>query len=231
MLSELQGMVDQYEPDFIGLNEVMQPTRGNPPFVLEFLKKSGYVHNHFAHPARFNDDWLVAAAFASRPEITAAKNIVVSKNGFAAKRGYPGFDKEAISARVTLPGGRSLKIMVAHPLALLDAPKDHYTAIKTLDRLLHSKEYASNTILVGDMNEWRFIPRSFRAAIADVMYHKTGSFAHPTWRHNGYRFTPIRANLDRLYWSKQSDFRLQDFRVLSSRASDHRPFLATFRFD
>ncbi len=100
--------------------------------------------------------------------------------------------------------------------------------MESLRQLVHSETYAKNTILIGDMNEWRLMPGAFRRKVADVMHSRTGTLLHPTWCYNAHRFTPLRANLDYVYWNTQSDFTLKDFKVLPTRVSDHRPLLATF---
>jgi endonuclease/exonuclease/phosphatase family metal-dependent hydrolase len=231
LLGELKRFVDEYQPDFIALNEVVQSSDDGSVMVIEYLRELGYTFSHRPKLARFNDYWLSGAVLCSRHKISQAQNIVISKHGFAAKRGYPGYNKEAISAHVTLPGGHDLKIIVAHPLATVDALNDHRAAMAKLNQLVHSKDYANDTILVGDMNEWRLIPGAFRAKAADVMHSRTGTVLNPTWRHNAHRFTLLRLNLDYLYWSKHSDFALKDFKVLSSRVSDHRPLFATFEYE
>lgn len=229
-MGELKRFVDQYEPGLIALNEVVQSSDDGSVMVIEYLHKLGYTYSHHPKLARFNDYWLSGAVLCSRHKISRARNIVISKHGFAAKRGYPGYNKEAISAHVALPEGREVKIIVAHPLATIDALNDHRVAMANLNRLVHSKDYANDTILVGDMNEWRLIPGALRAKTADVMHSRTGTVLNPTWRHNAHRFTPLRLNLDYVYWSKRSGFVLKDFKVLSSRVSDHRPLLATFEY-
>jgi len=226
LLNELKRFVEQHEPDFIALNEVVQSSQDGSAFVIEQLQKLGYTYTHCANPGRLYD-WLIGAALCSRFKMRT-EDIVISKDSFAAKHGYPNSDKKAISAQTALPGGHDLRIIVAHPLALIDAPKDHRIGMKKLNQLVRSEEYAKNTILIGDMNEWRLIPGSFRSKVADVMHSRTGSILHPTWRYNAHRSTPLRANLDYLYWSKDSDFTLKDFKVLVSDVSDHRPLLATF---
>ncbi len=116
----------------------------------------------------------------------------------------PDLDKEVISVQATLPDGQDLKIIVAHPTAPIDSLEQHRVGMETLSQLAHSKAYAKNTILVGDMNEWRLIPGAFRRKVADVMHSRTGSSVNPTWRYNAHRFMPLRANLDYVYWSKNS---------------------------
>lgn len=228
VLNELKRFVDTYEPDFIALNEVAQSSGDGSVLVIEYLHKLGYSYSHHPRLAPVNNNWLAGAALCSRIKLSRKQAIIISEDSFVAKRGYPGYNKEAISVQVALPSGHDVKIVVAHPLATIDTLKDHRAAMKKLDQLVHAKAYAQNTILVGDMNEWRLRPGAFRSKAADVMHSRTGSVLHPTWRHNAHRFTPLRLNLDYIYWSKNSDFILKDFNVLSSNASDHRPLLATF---
>jgi endonuclease/exonuclease/phosphatase family metal-dependent hydrolase len=161
--------------------------------------------------AHLDDYWMSGVALCSRFKLHQKENIIISKNGYAIKRGYADLDKEVISAQATLPDGQDFTIIVAHPTAPIDSLKQHQVGMESLSQLAHSKSYAKNTILVGDMNEWRLIPRAFRGKVADVMRSRTGSVLHPTWRYNAHRFTPLRANLDYVYWSKDSGFSLKTF--------------------
>jgi len=228
LLAELKRLTDQHQPDFIALNEVVRPSRANLAPVIEYIQKLGYPYSHCANMAQLDNYWMSGAALCSRFKLSHEKNIIISKNGYAAKRGHPGFNKEAISAEVMLSKDHDLTVIVAHPLATIDNLRDHWAGMRSLDRLIHSEAYGKNTILIGDMNEWRLIPGAFRHKVADVMYSRTGSILHPTWRYNAYRFTPLRLNLDYVYWNKRSNFVLKDFKVLVSDVSDHRPLLATF---
>ncbi|MGC1177106.1 MAG: endonuclease/exonuclease/phosphatase family protein, partial [Candidatus Saccharimonadales bacterium] len=213
---ELKRLVDQHQPDFIALNEVVRASDDQAAPVVAYLQKLGYKYNYCANMAKLDDYWMSGAALCSRFNIDQKQRIVISKNGYAAKHGHPGFNKEAISVRATLPKGQELKIIVAHPLATVDSLKDHKVGMKSLDKIAHSETYTQNTILIGDMNEWRLIPGALRRKVSDVMHSRTGSVLHPTWRHNAYRFTPLRLNLDYMYWSKGSSFSLKDFKVLAS---------------
>jgi endonuclease/exonuclease/phosphatase family metal-dependent hydrolase len=228
LLPELKRLTDQHQPDFIALSEAVQPSQAPLAPVVKYVQKLGYPYSHCAHMAQLDDYWMSGVALCSRFKLHQKKNIIISKNGYAIKQGYADLDKEVISAQVTLPEGQDLKIIVAHPTAPIDSLKQHRVGMESLSQLVHSKTYAKNTILVGDMNEWRLIPEAFRHKVADVMRSQTGSILHPTWRYNAHRFASLRANLDYAYWSKQSDFILKDFEVLASDVSDHRPLLATF---
>lgn len=234
LLSELKRVVDLYKPDFIGLNEVLQHRQSDAPFVLTFLKQEcGYIYNHYTPLSAYNDSWLDGLALCSRVKINKVQEVSLCKNSYAERRGYPGYELKALAGSIILPGQLNLQIIVTHAMPLvplrMEAIKDHYEGTRKLNNLLRSGTYSKNTILAADMNEPGFVPRSFRAKVDDVMHFRTGPRANRTWRHNAHQRTPIRANLDQLYWSKGSDFDLQTFKVLKSNISDHRPCLAVFQ--
>lgn len=230
LFDELKRLVETHEPDLIAMNEVVQSYGGDSIPALKYLDSLGYTHNHCADLGRLNDYWMSGAALCSKHRLKDPRRLVISKNGFAAKRGYPGYDKQAIGVRVAMPGKQEVRIIVAHPQATIDDLHEHKAGMRRLENLLRSKDYSENTILVGDMNEWRMIPGAFRSKVSDVMHSRTGSILRPTWRYDAHRFSPLRLNLDYVYWSKRSDFSLKDFKVLASDASDHRPLLATFEY-
>lgn len=228
LLSELKRLIDEHSPDIVALAEVVCPSQDKSAPVIQYLQKLGYSYTHCTSMVQFDDYWMSGVALCSRFPITQKQKIMISENGYAAKRGHPGLDKEIISGQVTLLEGHDLQIIVAHPSDTFHSLTSHRDGMKNLSQLVHSKTYAKNTILVGDMNQWRLIPGSFRHKVADVMNSQTGSILKPTWLYNAHRCVPLRLNLDYMYWSKQSDFVLKDFKVLVSNTSDHRPLLATF---
>ncbi len=230
LLSELERLTDHHKPDVVALAEAVKPSEDTTPPAVEYLHGLGYKYNHYANMAQLNDYWMSGVALCSKLPISQKRRIVISKNGFAIKRGYEDLNKEVIGAQITLPQGKRFKVIVAHPTATIDSIKQHKIGIANLNQLVRSKNYSKNTIMVGDMNQWRLIPGSFRHKALDVMHSRTGSVLSPTWRHNAHRFTPLRLNLDYLYWSKNSDFYLKDFEVLPGNVSDHRPLLATFEY-
>lgn len=230
LLQELKNLANQYNPDCFVLCEVVQPDQNKLPPVVEHLRKLGYVNYHYGRMIIMEspDYCMSGVAICSKFKLTDKQQHVISKNGSAAKFGYPDFDKEIISATMSLPQGSKIKVVSAHPTATIDGIKPHTDGIRNISKLMHSPEFAENTILMGDMNQWRFLPRSLQARLTDIMHVKNGSFLKPTWRYNAHRFTPLRLNLDYVYWSKTSDLQLKSFKVLSSSVSDHRPLLATF---
>ena len=227
---ELGRLADQYRPDVIALSEVVQPSKAQLPPLVEYLQKLGYTYNHYAKMAELPNYWLSGVALCSRLPLSDKQVHIISKNAYAANHGYADREKEVISAAVNLPKTRGLKIIVAHPPAIIDSFAQHRIAMRNLDKLIRSEPFAQDTILVGDMNEWRFMPGTLKGQITDVMYCRSGSWLHPTWRHNIHRFTPLRLNLDYIYWNKQSDYCLKNFKVLPSTISDHRPILANFEY-
>jgi endonuclease/exonuclease/phosphatase (EEP) superfamily protein YafD len=230
LLLELKSLSIQHEPDCIVLSEVVQPSKNELPPVVEYLQRLGYNYSYYATMAHLPGYWMSGVAICSKYKLSDKQKHVISKNGSAAKHGYPNIDKEVISATMSLPQGLDIKVVAAHPTATVDGIRQHRDGIKSIGRLMHHKPLTQNTLLLGDMNQWRFMPRSLRSNIKDIMHVKTGSLMIPTWRYNAHRFIPIRLNLDYIYWSKVSNFQLQDFKVLPSNVSDHRPLLALFEY-
>lgn len=229
LLQELSRLIDKHQPECIALNEVIQVTQNEAPPVIEHLQKNGYGYIHRAKMGHMGDYWMSGVVLASRHKLSNTQRHIISKNGSAARSGYHNIDKEIVSATVSIPQGSNIQIIVAHPSATIDSVREHVIGMRSLEKLIRSESFAHNTLLLGDMNEWRLLPKSFRSRVKDSMHSKTGTFLNPTWRHNAYSITPLRLNLDYIYWSKTSDFQLEDFAVLSGNASDHRPLLATFK--
>lgn len=226
---ELNRLTGQYQPDIIALSEVVRPPQHKSAPIIEYLQKLGYSYNYCATMAKFDDYWMSGVALCSRFPISHKQKIIISENGYATKHGHPGLNKEVIGMQVTAPKG-IFKVIVAHPCDTVSALNEHRVGMNSLAQLVRSKPYDSNTILVGDMNQWRFMPQAFKRKVTNIMNSQTGSILQPTWRYNAHRYTLLRLNLDYVYWSKKSNFYLKDFKVLSSNNSDHRPLLATFEY-
>jgi endonuclease/exonuclease/phosphatase (EEP) superfamily protein YafD len=231
LLSELKHLAELHRPDSIALAETVKPSENSTAPIIEYLRTLGYTHSHCANMAQLDDYWMSGVAICSKLPISQQQRIVISKNGFAIKQGYENLNKEVICAQIALPKNQTFHVIVAHPTATIDSPKQHRIGKRSLDQLVRSQLYSKNTIMVGDMNEWRLMPGSLRRRVSDVMNSRTGSIWKPTWRYNARRLTPLRLNLDYVYWSKGSDFCLKDFRVLPSTVSDHRPLLSTFEYN
>jgi endonuclease/exonuclease/phosphatase (EEP) superfamily protein YafD len=105
---------------------------------------------------------------------------------------------------------------------------DHFRHTKVLADFINSSEYSTCTIVGGDFNEPMFFPRSFKRLTRNQLHHKTGTKRNPTWRHNTWKKTPLRANLDRLFWTNDGTIEILHFSIIESHVSDHRPIYAEF---
>jgi endonuclease/exonuclease/phosphatase family metal-dependent hydrolase len=230
LTAELKRLVDTHQPDFVALCEVVRSPQDHLPPLVAYLQALGYTYYHNSNIEYLPGYWRTGVTLSSRFKINAKRRPVISENGYAANHGYPGLDKEAISCKITLPEGPAVNIIVVHPSATIDSLKQNRVGMRSLEKMIRSEAYRQNTVLVGDMNQWRLMPGAFKPKVRDVMHSRTGSLLNPTWHYNAHRFTPLRLNLDYVYWSKDSDFSFTDFAVLSNNASDHRALLASFTY-
>jgi len=228
LLNELKEIIDRYQPTLIALSEVIQPSNTALPPIVQYLQEFGYIHTHYTQMAELPDYWLSGVALCSKVELNNKQTHIISQNAYASNHGYPGLKKEILSARLALEKNQEVNIIVAHPPAMRDSFKENRAAIKSLEQLIRFEPYNHNTILAGDMNEWRHAPGTLWRKTSDIMHARTSSILRPTWRYNAHRLTPIRLNLDYIYWSKMSSLKLNDFKVLESNTSDHRPLFASF---
>ncbi len=88
LLSELKRLTDQHQPDFIALSEAVRPSHAQLAPVIEYAQKLGYLYSHYANMAQLNDYWMSGVALCSRFKLHQKENIIISKNGYAIKRGY-----------------------------------------------------------------------------------------------------------------------------------------------
>jgi endonuclease/exonuclease/phosphatase family metal-dependent hydrolase len=229
LLSKLSDIVETHQPNCIGLNEVLQHKDAASPFVLDFLKKLGYKHSYFAVASPINDEWLIGAAIVSKHPLIKPEPIVLGDDTPATRRGFPGQTVKSVAAHVRLPGGKTIGFVATHPIALrLYTVRVHYIHTKSLSDFVSAGPYATNTIIGGDFNEPMRFPRSFKKMHEATLHHKSGTFRNPTWRYNASQRTPIRANLDRLFWTKQGTLELKKFEIIATNVSDHRPLAAVF---
>ena len=230
LLNELTKIIQAHQPDYIGLNEVLQHVGDTSPFVFSHLETHGYTYNHFAPASPLTDEWVIGPGFVSKHKPKSHVDTIISGDTPAARRGYTGHKVKAITASFLLENSELCNVVVAHAMYLRSYTlKDHFQATKTLDALLRKKEYSRNTIIGGDFNEPLTMPFSYRRKTRDILNIRSGNLANPTWRHGGSRLTPIRANLDQLYWPKDGPIELSSFEIIQSTVSDHKPLMATFR--
>lgn len=227
LIDELEELVTKHNPDIIGINEAMRHVNHTEPYILTILKAHGYDYVHFAPASPYTKDWIIGAAIASKIPLSNLEDFELGYDTRAERRGFPGEIIKAISCSITL-NNQNIHIIVSHLICLrTHTLKDHYAQARRLKEHI-GKLHSKNVILGGDFNEPRGMPRSFLSITKSMLHHRTGSLRRPTWSHNGYNLTPIRANLDRLFWSKGGNLSLQSFHVIPIKSSDHLPLVAEF---
>lgn len=189
LLDEIDRILEKYQPDFIGLNEVLQTIDSREAFVLEYIEqKHGYKFVHYAHSSPSTPEWYIGSAFLSRIKPVTVETVAISTDSAAIIRGYHGHEVKAVVAKVTLGPELTINIITAHPLHLRQTIiANHYKGTKKLETIVHTKEYAKNTILGGDINEPGFMPNSLRKKVGETMNFRTGTIRNPTWKHNAHK--------------------------------------------
>lgn len=103
LLVKLERLLNLYQPDFIGLNEVLKGRKANSPFIFDYLKNEcGYNFNYFAPASLLDNDWFIGVGFCSKVKPKIIKDIAISKDTPAERRGYKGFELKAITAQLLL---------------------------------------------------------------------------------------------------------------------------------
>jgi endonuclease/exonuclease/phosphatase family metal-dependent hydrolase len=229
LLAELKKIISDYNPDCIGLNEVLKHSEHEIPLVNSFLESQGYIYHYFSHNSPFTNDWDIGTAICSKIPLKYIEEIELGRNATAEKKGHIDCPVKAVAVKLDLADLPDIGIIVAHPINLKPSTiKDHFIHTKNLSDFILNSNYKENTIIGGDFNEPMYFPRSFKRRSAQHLHHITGTKKNPTWRHNTWRITPLRANLDRLFWTKNSNLELKYFEVIESHVSDHRPLFAEF---
>lgn len=229
LLSELESIINKYQPDCIGLNEVLKHSEHEIPIINSWLHSRGYIHNHFSRGSPVSKEWDIGSAICSKYPIIKFQEIELGDNATARKRGHGEHQVKAIATKIKITKNTSVGFIVAHPINLKPSTLvDHFKHTKNLSDFVLDSDYSQNTIIGGDFNEPMHFPKSFKSRTDKHFHHKTGSKMSPTWRHNTWKITPLRANLDRLFWSKDGFLELEHFEIIKSHISDHRPIFATF---
>lgn len=229
LLEGFKSIVETYQPDCIGLNEVLKNKDEQFPFVVKFLEQLGYKHTHFAPASPLSDEWTIGVAVCSKYPLGKTSNIELGKDIWANYRGYPNETVKAIATKIRVSGTQELNLITAHIILLRPSTlKEHYKQSKALTNVLKKPAYLQNTIIGGDFNEPKFMPKSFKSRNKATHHHQTGTFLNPTWKYDASNKTLIRANLDRLFWSKEGSLELLKFEVVDTNISDHKPIYAVF---
>jgi endonuclease/exonuclease/phosphatase family metal-dependent hydrolase len=229
LLRSLDKIVQEHNPDCLGLNEVLVESATNKQFVLEHLKKMGYTHQAFSYASPLSPDWGIGLALVSKHPFKKVEEIDLGPDTFAKYRGYAGYRVSALGATISVKGSE-VNVMVAHPHALkpiaLPTHWKHQRALRTAAKAPHYTQL----ILGGDFNEFNHLPFSFQRREKNHFYFRSGSATNPTWTLNGKGSKLFRCNLDKIFWTKEESTKLLEFQVLDSSPSDHAPLLGRFLF-
>ncbi len=229
LIGEFARLIERYNPDIIGLNELLQHIDHTEPYIVKLLKTHGYKYAHFAPASPYTHEWTIGSGVASKQPLSDLDEIELGYDTRADRRGFPGHTVKAISCKVEIVD-KTPTVIVSHLTCLRGHTlKDHYQQSQKLKNYFETHAQ-QDTIIGGDFNEPSFMPKSFRKQVGHTMHHKSGSKLNPTWSHNAGKLTPLRANLDQLYWSRKSNFTLQKFEVIDSQVSDHKPLFAIFEY-
>lgn len=219
----IDTIVQAHQPDAFGLNEVVADQAGNSP-LLKHLESLGY-HTFFTPFSPEKGGHFSGSAFVSRIRPITVEYHELGPDKYGAIRGFPGHTIKLIRASVPV-GDKQVNIIVNYLAHLvpwnINAHITHHKAFRTVVRL---PELQHTTIIGGDFNQFKFMPRMWGAK---SLYHRaTGTFLHPTWRLIG-KFPIIQANYDNIFWTKCGKVILDEFKVLERWPSDHTPLVARF---
>lgn len=226
LCKRLGQLIDTYDVEVFGLNEVAAAQNGHCP-VVEYLTQRGY-HCYFAPFSTLSDNWEVGNLLATKVKPFEVKEHLLGPDTQAERRGYPGQTVKALEGIFKQRSGQAYMVWVNYFSSLV--PKDWGTHIA------HRRQYEAliaditepNLIIGGDFNETKYMLPWLR--LPENLTSRTGTFRNPTWRWGGKRRRLLRANYDHLIYRNDGNLRLEHFAVLNRRPSDHAPLLAQFRF-
>ncbi len=224
LLRRLGYLIQEHEPDVLGLNEVLVSRHDGSSPVIDYLKSNGYFC-HFAVISSIDADWLVGNLFASKNKPVSITEHVLGIDTQARRRGYDNCDVKAIQGTIRI-GDASITILVNYLCSLLPADwGTHIAHRRNYEKLVGSIKN-KNLIVGGDFNETKYMLPWLR--LPRHLQRKTGTLFNPTWRLNGQKKYLAFANYDNMLYRKDGQLKLHTFKVLNRQPSDHAPLLAVF---
>ncbi|HEX3082799.1 MAG TPA: endonuclease/exonuclease/phosphatase family protein [Candidatus Saccharimonadia bacterium] len=226
LCNRLGRLIDEYQPDVFGLNEVVVNRTTGASAILAFLASQGY-ETHFTAQGPEVPGFVIGCALASRRTPSRIGEPVLGPDNGAARRGFDGYTIRAIDADIPVEGGEDVRVIVNHWAHLI--PQNwwaHWQHARGLSRHLEANPGPSRVVIGGDFNELKSMPAI--RSLSRSYNRATGTFRQPTWRWAGQRRRLLRANYDNVLWSRDG-LNLHAFSVLPSMPSDHAPLLAHFR--
>ncbi len=216
-------IIDTYQPHTFGLNEVLAD-KNNESSLLKHLEAQGY-HTFFAPFSPEKNGVFSGSALVSRSKPKFIELHELGPDKYGAVRGFPGHTIKLIQAQVA-HGGQQVNVVVNYLAHLVpwnwNTHIGHHKAFRAVMRL---PELQATTIIGGDFNQFKFMPRMWGAK---SIYHRaTGTLFNPTWRLIG-KIPLVQANYDNIFWTKCDTLQLEEFKVLGRHPSDHAPLIARF---
>lgn len=226
LCNRFDEFIANYKPDAFGLNEVLSHNGRELPPLLKHLESRGY-RTFFAPFSPEATGHFSGSAIATRVDPLELSVHELGPDKYGARRGHPGNTIKLIRARLAHPSGMPLNIVVNYLAHLMPynwaAHVKHHRAFRAVMR---APELQTATIIGGDFNQFKFMPRLWGAR--SLYDRATGTLLHPTWKLLGGKIPIIQANYDNIFWTKCGKLLLQEFKVLDRQPSDHAPLLATF---
>lgn len=221
--ARFEDIISTYKPSAIGLNEVVADHAGQAP-LLKHLEKLGY-HTFFAPFSPEKNGHFSGSAFASLEEPLDIQYQALGPDKFGEWRGHPGHTVKLIQAKLPHYGHR-INVVVNYLAHLMPYNwTTHLVHHRTFRDLMRAPALQKATIIGGDFNQFKFMPRLWKAR---QHYHRaTGTLLNPTWKWKG-KVPLIQANYDNIFWTKCGTINLEEFRVLDRHPSDHTPLIARF---
>lgn len=221
----LQELIDTYNPDVFGLNEVYFRTSQDRSLLVTVLVENGY-HTHFAMQTVGDKDQVIGNLFASRQKPISVTDHAFGGNAKSHISWYKEYSPRLIEAKLRI-NGEVVTVIVVHLCVLV--PSDILTHIRhrrSYDQMIDTLD-SKNLVIGGDFNELKYMPPWLH--LPSRFKRKTGTLYNPTLLLNGKRSGLLRGNVDNVVYSTDGSIRLANFEVLDRAPSDHAPLLARFR--
>lgn len=228
LLSEFDEIIERKKPDCICLNEVLSEKDSKQSVVINHLLNRGYVYIHHVVSGPWNKSYDIGDVIISRHPLSHNREIKLGRHltvdGFAENK----IIAKAVASNINIKS-EMLTVITAHlmhlrPHTLLT----HFQHQSNLTKYLRELDALNRVILCGDFNEPSLMPFSFNNKNSKIFRTKTGTFTNPTWYKKARKELLLRANPDKILWSKNSNVNLKRFEIVQSAISDHRPIFASF---
>lgn len=228
LVDALDAILDEYNPDCLGLNEVLQGRNERVPAVVRHLQKRGYEHVYYLPSGPWTDDWNIGDAIVSKYPIVATQAISLGSHFTEHGRDTSGRKAQAAEVEI-IKDGVHVRVIAAHLMNLrLHKLPTHFRHQESLSRHIALLPHDVPVIGGGDFNEFKYMPWSFSQANRKYIQVKTGDRHEPTWFRKAQKGALLHANPDKVFWLRESGVQLTQFQVIPRFTSDHRPLYAQF---